>query len=142
MTAQLPPGFKTIADDGGFVTVNGPYYWRRDDSGLLEYRFFSEQRHANPNGVLHGGAILGFLDTVIGKAIVHETKRNCATISLDSRFVAAAPVAAWIVGRVSIKKVTRSLAFADGEASADGNLLVTATTIFRLFDASPSVLRG
>jgi acyl-coenzyme A thioesterase PaaI-like protein len=131
----LPPaGFKPIADDSGFVAVNGPYYWRRDDAGELRYLFFSEQRHANPNRVVHGGAILGFLDTVIGKAVVHQTRRNCATIALDSRFVAPAAVGVWIEGRVSIKKLTRSLAFVDGEASADGELLATVSAIFRLFD--------
>jgi acyl-coenzyme A thioesterase PaaI-like protein len=84
--------------------------------------------------VLHGGAILGFLDTILGHVVVQETGKRCATVALDGRFVAAAPPGTWISGRVTARKVTRSLAFLDAEATAGDTLLVTATAIFRVFD--------
>jgi acyl-coenzyme A thioesterase PaaI-like protein len=89
MVDTTPAGFKVITTAQGFIGLNGPYYWRRDADGRLEFGFQTDARHANPNGVLHGGAVLGFLDTILGHAIVDETRKRCATIALDSRFIAA-----------------------------------------------------
>jgi uncharacterized protein (TIGR00369 family) len=135
MADMIPAGFKVIATTQGFIGHNGPYYWRRDGDGRLEFGFRTDARHANPHGVLHGGAVLGFLDTILGHAIVDETRKRCATVALDSRFVAAIAPGAWVSGRTVIKKLTRSLAFIDGEAMADDTLLVAASAIFRVFDS-------
>jgi acyl-coenzyme A thioesterase PaaI-like protein len=117
----------------GFVGHIGPYYWRQDSAGQHEFGFQTDARHGNPNGVLHGGAVLSFLDTILGHAVVRETQRPCATISLDSRFIGSAAPGAWIGGRTTLKKLTRSFAFIDAEAFEGDKLLVTATSIFRIF---------
>lgn len=134
MSQLPPPGFQSFGVTDGFIGHNGPYYWRLDAEGQPEFGFASDARHGNPNGVLHGGSVLGFLDTILGHAVVRETKRLCATISLDSRFIAAVAPGTWISGRTTIRKVTRSFAFADAEASAGDKLLVTATAVFRVFE--------
>jgi len=129
-----PEGFALLPLRQGFIDYNGPYYWRRDEHGVTEYGFQSDLRHANPYGFLHGGAILGFLDTILGSAVFAVTKRKCATVSLDSRFVGNVAPGPWITGRPTIKKVTRTFAFADAEAFADDKLLVTAAAVFRVFE--------
>jgi acyl-coenzyme A thioesterase PaaI-like protein len=134
MSDSTPEGFRPIVIAEGFIGHNGPYYWRRGNDGRFEFGFQSDARHGNPNGVLHGGAVLGFLDTILGHAVVVETKRRCATISLDARFVAAASPGSWLSGRAIIRKLTRGLAFVDGEAAVQNTLIVTATSIFRVFD--------
>ncbi len=134
MSGSIPKGFKQIAVADGFIGHNGPYYWQRHEDGRLEFGFQSDARHANPNGVLHGGAVLGFLDTILGHAVVVETRKRCATIALDTRFVAAAPPGSWVSGRASMRKLTRGLAFVDAEAAVKETLIVTATAIFRVFD--------
>jgi uncharacterized protein (TIGR00369 family) len=134
MSGFVPAGFQHIGPLEGFIEGNGPYYWRRDAAGRLEFGFQSDARHLNPHGVLHGGAILGFLDTILGYVVVHETQRRCATITLDTRFMASAPAGQWISGRAEVKRLTRSLAFVDAEATANGTLLVTATAVSRIFD--------
>jgi uncharacterized protein (TIGR00369 family) len=134
MSGSVPAGFQPIAPVEGFIGHNGPYYWRQDGAGRLEFGFQSDARHLNPHGVLHGGAILGFLDTILGFAVVHETRKRCATITLDSRFMAAVPAGPWISGRATVKGLTRSLAFVDAEATAEATLLVTASAVFRVFD--------
>jgi acyl-coenzyme A thioesterase PaaI-like protein len=129
-----PKGFAPLPHTEGFILHNGPYYWRHDEHGATEYGFQSDHRHGNPYGFLHGGAILGFLDTILGGAVFMATKRKCATVSLDSRFVGGAAPGPWITGRTTIKKVTRTFAFVDAEAFADDKLLVTAAAVFRVFD--------
>jgi hypothetical protein len=57
------------------------------------------------------------------------------TVSLDSRFIDTASPGAWIDGRTTLRKLTRSFAFVDGEAFEGDKLLVAATAIFRVFDS-------
>jgi acyl-coenzyme A thioesterase PaaI-like protein len=134
MTESIPEGFKPYPLTGGFVGHNGPYFWRQDATGSYEFGFQTDDRHGNPYGFVHGGAVLGFLDTLLGGAVFRETKRRCATISLDSRFIAAAAPGVWITARTITKKVTRTFAFVDGEAFDGDKLLVTAAAVFRIFE--------
>jgi uncharacterized protein (TIGR00369 family) len=134
MTASPPDGFQLFPVDG-FIANQGPYYFRDDAAtGAREFRFLSDQRHANPNGVLHGGATVGFLDTMLGNAVWRQTGRNCATISMESRFVASAKPGVWITGRTTIKRIARTIAFADAEAFAGDTLLVTVAAVFKVFE--------
>ena len=129
MTASPPEGFQQFWVTDGFIGHNGPYYWRKDEAGLFEFGFQTDARHGNPDGVLHGGSILSYLDTILGHYVFSEARKNCATVSLDSRFIGTAAPDAWIGG-----KLTRSFAFVDAEAFEVDELLVTATAIFRVFD--------
>jgi acyl-coenzyme A thioesterase PaaI-like protein len=129
-----PPGFKLMLPNEGFMANNGPYYLRRLPESGYEYGFQSDERHRNPNNVLHGGAVISFLDTVLGHFAAASAKRSTATIGFDTRFLASTQPGAWIEGRAIMRRMTRTLAFVDGEAIADGKLLVTASGIFRVFE--------
>jgi len=135
MTATPPQGFQPFAVEDGYIGTNGPYYWRQTADGQAEFGFLSDERHGNPNGVLHGGALLGFLDTILGFAVVLAAQRRCATVSLDSRFVSTVAPGGWITGRTTIKKLSRGLAFIDAEAFADDKLLVTTSAVFKVFES-------
>ena len=127
-----PEGFARFDDMGGYIGLSGPYWWKREGEDFV-YGFQSDERHGNPNGVLHGAAILTFLDTCLGRAVVMSTGRICATVALNAQFVASAPAGGWVSGRIQIRKTTRTMVFLDAEARSGDNLLVTATAIFRLF---------
>jgi acyl-coenzyme A thioesterase PaaI-like protein len=133
-TSDIPTGFKLMLPNDGFMANNGPYYLRRLPEGGYEYGFQSDARHKNPNNVLHGGAVIGFLDTILGHFAAASAKRPTATIGFDCRFLASAPPGSWIEGRAIMRRMTRTLAFVDGEAIAGGKLLVTASGIFRVFE--------
>jgi acyl-coenzyme A thioesterase PaaI-like protein len=135
MTTNPPDGFQPFAVQDGYIGHNGPYYWRQTADGQPEFGFLSDERHGNPNGVLHGGALLAFLDTILGYAVVLAAQRRCATVSLDSRFLGTIPPGGWITGRTTMRKLSRSLAFIDAEALADDKPLVTMSAVFRIFEA-------
>lgn len=135
MTASPPPGFQSFGMTDGFIGHNGPYFWRKDEAGRYEFGFLTDARHGNPNGVLHGAAVLAFLDTILGHAVVMQAGKKCATVALDSRFIGTAAPGAWIDGRTTLRQLTRSFAFVDAEAYAAGKLLVASTAIFRIFDS-------
>lgn len=133
MTRGVPEGFEPFDDNTGYIALSGPYYWKRLDAGGYEYGFMSDERHANPNRVLHGGSLTTFLDTILGHAVVKAARRPCATIALNTQFVAGAPIGQWIRGRVRMQKLTRTLAFIEGDALADDTVLITCTAIFKVF---------
>ncbi|WP_439817290.1 PaaI family thioesterase [Zavarzinia sp. CC-PAN008] len=137
MTDQMPGdiAYMPFGQTGGFIGHNGPYFWGQEPSGEYIYGFQSDERHGNPNGVLHGGAVTAFVDTFLGHAVVAQTGRMCATIALNVQFVAGATAGGWVSGRARIRKLTRTMAFLEAEASAGDTLLLTATSIFRVFDA-------
>lgn len=136
MTTDKPASLEFIpfAENGGFIGHNGPYYWARDPAGEFVYGFQSDARHGNPNGVLHGAAVTAFVDTFLGHAVVATTGRLCATVALNVQFVAGAPAGGWVSGRARLRKLTRTMAFLDADASVGEALLLTATAIFRVFD--------
>lgn len=129
---QPPEGFSLLKPNEGYIAVSGPYY-RATGGGL--YGFQSDERHGNPNGVLHGGAILTFVDTVLGREVVRVTRRRCATVALNSQFMAAGKPGDWIEARVVIRKLTGSMAFVDAEVTAAGEPVLTANSIYRIFSA-------
>src|ERR1035437_9615542 len=116
MTDIPQAGFQPFGVADGFIGHNGPYYWRQDSAGQTEFGFQSDARHGNPNGFLHGGAVLAFLDTILGHVVVRVAQRPCATISLDSRFISTVAPGAWIGGRGPLREGGRSLALCGGEA--------------------------
>ena len=67
--------------------------------------------------------------------MVTQTGRLCATVALNVQFVAGATAGGWVSGRARLRKLTRTMAFLDAEASVGDKLLLTATAIFRVFDA-------
>ena len=144
MPAEKPTDvtFTPFAENDGFIAHNGPYYWCRQPSGEFVYGFQSDARHGNPNGVLHGAAVAAFVDSFLGHAVVTGTARPCATVALNVQFVAGVPAGGWVTGRARLRKLTRTMAFLDAEASAADDLLLTATAIFRLFDAPSAANRG
>jgi acyl-coenzyme A thioesterase PaaI-like protein len=134
MTA-VPAGFVMMKETIGFIGHVGPYYMRLEPDGSTTFGFQSDQRHFNMNGVFHGGALLSFLDTILGYVLVQARNAPCATVSFESKFVAGVAPGNWIIGRARIRAQTRTLGFTEGEAHDGDKLLMTASGVFRLFEA-------
>ena len=133
IVSSVPPGYNMLPELDGYAGHSGPYFWSKDADGGLIYGFQSDERHGNPNGVLHGGAIVTFVDTALGHTVLTATGRRCTTVALDNQFVTAIPSGSWIEARVRVRKLSKTLAFLDAEATSAETLLLTATAIFRMF---------
>ena len=133
-TSTVPEGFEPLVEVNGYIAHNGPYYVKKLPDGALIFGFQADDRHTNPNNVLHGGALSGFADTVFGYSIVHGLGRNCATISLTTEFMAGVPWGSWIEASVHVKRTTKSMAFVDTNLTLDGDIVLSATGVFRLFE--------
>lgn len=138
MTFQPPEGFEPFTKDEGYIGHNGPYYVNVCDDGMVRYGFKTDERHRNPNGVIHGAALIGFIDTVFGRLIVNHTGRYCATISLTTEFLNATAAGGWVEATAHLKRATKNLAFASAEVTFEGEILLSATSVFKLFGERPA----
>ncbi len=133
MPSDAPEGFKPFRQAGAFADLTGPIYYKKLDDGGFAYGFRIDDKHLNPNDVVHGGMLFTFADQFIGRAVVAETKRYCATIKLNVEFLAPGKNGDWIEGRSETMRITRDLAYMRGRVMSGHHTLMTAQGIWRLF---------
>ena len=131
--AGPPEGWHAAPIGGAFAVHNGPLFARWRD-GRLELGFRVGPRHVNPGLACHGGMLVMFADILISTAAQYQAeipRQFLPTISLQSDFLAPAPLGSWIEGRAEILKVTKRLVFSQGLISADGASVMRASGVFR-----------
>jgi uncharacterized protein (TIGR00369 family) len=134
LSPVIPDGFTLLPEVTGYIGHNGPYYVKALDDGTYRYGFPTDDRHGNPNNVLHGAAMTGFIDTAFGHSLVYTLGQMCATVTLNAEFVSGVPAGTWIEARVEIKHHTKSIAYLQGDVYAGDQLLLSASGIWRIFD--------
>ena len=133
--APVPHGFRALRTAGDFIQVNGPLYlYHRGDDVRLGFRV--EKRHTNPMGICHGGMLASFCDMLLPIS-AHRVNREVGlrflpTINLQIDYLASAKLGDWVEGRAEVLKVTRSLVFAQGLATANGVPCTRVSGIFKL----------
>lgn len=134
--ASIPEEFAPLKITNGFIGHLGPIYCKRAADNAWTLGLMSSVKHGNPNGVIHGAVFVALVDTCMGHVVEHSTGRTCATVSFDTQFIAGGKIGSWIEARARMRKVTKTLAFLEGEVSGSGEMLMTASAIFRVFDRS------
>ncbi len=129
--ARPPHGFKLYeARDGRFSERIGPYFVTGRQLDLI-MGFRVLERHANRNGVAHGGALMAFTDTLCGNIAARAADSISATVSLNTQFMRPVRVGAWVEGRARALKAGKRTIFLRAELTADGVLAVTADGIWQ-----------
>ncbi len=119
-----PEGWVLQRHFGTFSGQAGPYYFR-EEGAAPGVAFFSEPRHANLNGVIHGGALLTLADMALWDICRREVGAlNGVTVTLNAEFVGAGPVGAFIEAAGEATRVGRKLMFARGLVTAEGETLM------------------
>lgn len=138
MTAQAPPeGYSAWEGRGGFSSHIGPY-WRRDaEPGFSHLAFFGEPHHANSLGLVHGGMLSSFMDTVLANAAIGQARAPVVTVHLSVDYLAMARSGRWVIGEGRVTRLTKDLAFAEGQALVGGQEVVRATGIFKVMAPRP-----
>ena len=79
--------------------------------------------------------MLGTLaDILISSAAQYQTdipRTFLPTISLQTDFLAPAPLGSWVQGQADILKVTQRLIFSQGLLTADGETILRTSGVFR-----------
>ncbi len=117
----------------GFVDLIGPLLMRRLPDGDVRYAMQLEARHLNGFGIVHGGAIMTFLDHAIGiyGARTHDAPAQ-ATMNLNVSFVDGVPAGALLEADIEVVRTTRSVMFLRGTARVGDRIVATADGVWKI----------
>lgn len=127
----------TQVDKSGFGAYAGPVL-RQDGGG---FTFEIAEHHLNGDERLHGGMMMTLASIVLG-AVAKETaaeKSPGATVrplSLNCDFVSAGEKGDRVEGRAEVTRATRTVLFISGELRVGERMLMTATGVYAIKDAS------
>lgn len=134
----VPSGFEPFNLDFGFLRTIGPLYCRIEN-GMEVLGFFVEERHCNSVKVAHGGLLAAFADILVTRSvsITRSPPAPALTLSLNTDFIGAAPLGAWLEGRAAVKKATGSIVFASCEVWAGESIVFQASAAMKLLARRP-----
>lgn len=93
-----------------------------------------DERHANPNGVVHGAVPFAMVDTAMGAAVMSrlDDGRRCASTDVHLRFLRAV-TGGRLEATVEVVHLGRRAATLEGRVvTEDGTLVATGTGSFAL----------
>ena len=107
-----------------FSTLVGPFYFREGDEPGVG--FFADARHANLGGIVHGGMLMTLADMALFDIVFRKTGPfKAVTVTMNSEFLAPAPLDAFIQASGEVLKAGRSLFFVRGLVTANEKALLS-----------------
>ncbi|WP_298829190.1 PaaI family thioesterase [uncultured Piscinibacter sp.] len=142
-TPAIPAGFAPLTLGGEFIVANGPLF-ERCEGEAYQLGFRVEKRHTNTMGICHGGMMATFCDMLLPITAFRRNNglraRFLPTVSLDIDYLAPAPLGAWVQGEAQVLRTTRSMVFAQGLVSADGEPVARVSGVFKIGAAFAAAL--
>ena len=122
-----------IADDGKFHAVIGKLLVRADGPGRAVCRMFPEERHSNLGDMVHGGAILTFIDMALfaGGRLAGANVIRAVTLDLSTRFLARGRIGVPLDAEVELLRETKRLVFLAGKLVQEGGLVASFSGALR-----------
>nr|WP_255593945.1 PaaI family thioesterase [Acidovorax sp. sic0104] len=115
----------------------------RRQGAEVQFGFRVEQRHVNTMGNLHGGMMATFCDMLLPLSVHHKTTelegRFLPTISLQVDYLAPVRLGMWVQGEAGPLRITRSLVFAQGLVTADGEPCARVSGVFKIGPEVPGM---
>ena len=130
----IPEGWVQLAPSETFSAIAGPIWFRPYSEREPGCGFASEQRHANYGGIIHGGALLTLADMALWDICRRVVGRFAGvTVTMNTEFLAPGPIGKFIMATGEATKIGKSLMFARGQVSCEGEtLLVFSGTLKRV----------
>ncbi len=125
----VPHGYEIAALNSGFSRTVGPWY-RQQDVDYVQLAFHADERHINSLGIIHGGMMSSFVDTVLGQAHRKVSGRPAVTTRMTIDFIDAARFGDLVEGRGEVTRVTRNLAFVRATVWTGKRTLLSASGVF------------
>jgi len=131
----IPDGFNEVMGSAPFATLNGPFYEKILDEKVLIRAFRAEEKHLNGARLIHGGMLMAFADSALGRSINHHTGRRSVTIKMNSEFMSPGREGDWIEAHVEITRSTKTVVFARCNLTVGARTLFKAEAIFHYVHA-------
>jgi acyl-coenzyme A thioesterase PaaI-like protein len=122
-----------IADDGKFHGVIGKLLVRADRPGRAVCRMFPEDRHSNLGDMIHGGALLTFVDMALfaGGRLAGANVIRAVTLDLSTRFLSRGRIGVPLDAEVELLRETRRLVFLAGKLVQESELVASFSGALR-----------
>lgn len=115
-----------------FSSVAGPFYFRIGDAPGVG--FFSEARHTNISGFVHGGMLMTLADMSIWDVARRKLGPfRAVTLTLNAEFLAPGPIGDFIAATGEVTKAGKSIVFVRGVIAAKGEALLSYSGALKLF---------
>ena len=134
MTADWDPvadGYVQFTLGGqGFGAMFGPMFRKPADWSMC---FCVEQRHCNPAGTCHGGALATFADAQLLAMPGHtgDVTKHTPTVNLTMDYLAPARLGQWVTARLDLLRVTRTLLFTQAVLRTEDGAVARSSAIYR-----------
>jgi uncharacterized protein (TIGR00369 family) len=129
------PGWWTwdLADDTRFNAVIGRLLVRPDGPGRAVCRMFPELRHSNLGNMVHGGAILTFVDMAFfaGGRVAGADVVNALTLNCHVNFLSPGRIGVPLDAEVELLRDTKRLVIMQGRVVQEGELVAAFSGTLR-----------
>lgn len=125
-----PAGFVAASRNSPYIEMIGPLYEIPGDARNRR-GFWVLRDHVNNAGIVHGGMLMSFADTLLGRAVGNSGAGMAVTVHMTTDFVGPAHLGDWVEGNAGVVRQTRTLVFVEGEIVTRKRLVMTAKGIFR-----------
>jgi uncharacterized protein (TIGR00369 family) len=129
------PGWWTwdIAAEDRFNTVIGKLLVRAEGPGKARCRMFPQARHANLGDVVHGGALMTFIDMALfaGGTLAGGDVAFAVTLDCSTQFLAPAQIGIPLEAEVELLRETGRLAFLRGRLLQEDELVAAFSGTLR-----------
>ena len=135
------PGTPLVVDTSPIARAMQVHILKADTLGNVELSFEPNAMFVQGAGVLQGGALVAMLDFAMAFAAMTglDPHQGCATISLNTSFLRAAPQGTYI-GQGHIERRGRSMVFTQARLlrASDGEPVASASSALAITSAARS----
>ena len=129
---KAPAGYDEIRLVDPFEIHIGPAF-AQGESGRRRYAIRVEDHHCNMRKVAHGGMLMTFADLALGQAVWDATNRApSVTLNMQTQFLKSARQGDWIEVAPELTRRTRALVFMRGDFTVGGEIVMTASSVWKL----------
>lgn len=132
---DLPPGYEDaqpLVDP--FEAHAFTSFMRKNADGTTTYALPMQAHHDNGRGVVHGGLLMTFADSVLGYAAWTACRPGawCVTVSQSSSFLRGVRVGDLVECTPIVTRATRSVIFTRGDFLVRGEAVFSANSIWKV----------
>lgn len=136
MSSATPEGFFSQELIDPFEKFVGPLF-EKDEDGQRVVAFRVDERHIGHDGVhAHEGQLMTFADASMGCTAYWDNDHvPCATLSLQANFLRFPKLGELVECRARFTRKTRSILFVEGAISVGDELVMSATSLWKVLGA-------
>ena len=132
---MIPTGYRETKLADPFEIYLGPIH-EAGEKPNRRFAFLIDDRHVNRRKVMHGGMMMTYADATLGALAADLSEGMIAvTLNMQSQFLAPAPLGKIIEVKPELTRRTRSMLFIRGDFTVGNEIVMTASSVWKLLGA-------